>query len=73
MFLFSEFYKFMVGLDRQSILLSPNFPGPHEFHNFMGKVRIQQNTFFSEFHKFILFLCFGWRVGNVTSLSFQKL
>ena len=46
MFLFSEFYKFMGDIDRQSILLSPNFPGPHEFHNFMGKVRIQQNTFF---------------------------
>ena len=45
MFLFSEFYKFMGDIDRQSILLSPNFPGPHEFHNFMGKVRSRQNTF----------------------------
>ena len=67
MFLFSEFYKFMGDIDRQSILLSPNFPGPHEFHNFMGKVRIQQNTCFQSFINLFYFYASGggWGMSHL--------
>ena len=67
MFLFSEFYKFMGDIDRQSILLSPNFPGPHEFHNFMGKVRIQQNTCFQSFMNLFYFYASGggWGMSHL--------
>ena len=54
-------------MDRQSILLSPNFPGPHEFHNFMGKVRIQQNTFFQSFINLFYFYASGggWGMSHL--------
>ena len=61
MFLCSELNKFVWDVCGQNILLSPNFPGAKRLR-----------AICSEFHKIILCLCFGWRVGNVTSLSFQN-
>ena len=66
-FCFQSFINLWGDMDRQSILLSPNFPGPHEFHNFMGKVRIQQNTFFQSFINLFYFYASGggWGMSHL--------